>query len=359
MKRWPVIFLLLPVLLLGACGGKDAATPENPGGGGGLVNPIHPEENPGEDPGGEDPGGGDGGQEEEDPEAEGHEKFTLTVASCNVLKPSGRRDEMSLDEPIVRETLAKSIESTNADIIGFNELDEYYQYNGKYSLEKSCDLSNMAWNLAWPNRINHYSSFYYTTYSYANGFAYNKTLIEVEDSGYVWLSKTGAGWYTNPKSAYGLVGNPDRTCVWVKMKHIPTGRHFWLFVTHLPTDSQGGAANMAEVVNYFASDKAGKFPAILTGDMNYGPKTTPYTKLTSYWKDGSTLNTGTLSGSSANYYYTVSVFTKNHPERRIDHIMTRGCTASNYHTVVETYTYDDKVWCPSDHLPVVATVTIE
>lgn len=353
MKRWPVIFLLLQTLLLGACGGKDATTPEKPAGGGGLVNPMHPGGDPNDPDNPDDPDNPGGGQGDEE------EPFTLTVASCNVLKPSGRRDEMSLDESIVLETLAKSIKATKADIIGFNELDENHRYSSKYSLEKACSLSGTGWSLSWPNKINHYSVFYYPTYSYANGFAYNSAKLQLEEDGYIWLSKTENGWYEDAQSAYGNVGNPERTCVWAKMKHISTGRHFWLFVTHLPTDKQGGAANMAKVVNLFAADKAGKFPAILTGDMNYGPGTTPYTTLTGYWKDGSTLNTGTLSGSSANYYYTVDVFTKNHPERRIDHIMTRGCKASNYHTIVETYTYNGQAWCPSDHLPVVATVTIE
>lgn len=350
MKRWPVIFLLLQMLLMGACGGKGATTPETPGGGGGLVNPLHPGDDPENPDDPDNPGGGQGGEEG---------SFTLTVASCNVLKPSGRAAEMSLDESIVMETLAKSIKATKADIIGFNELDDKYLLRGQYSLETACNLSSTNWRISWPNKINHYYVFYYTTYSYANGFSYNNSIIELEDSGYIWLSKTENGWYEDAQSAYGNVGNPERTCVWAKMKHIPTGRHFWLFVTHLPTDKQGGADNMAKVVNLFAADKAQALPAILTGDMNYGPNTTPYTTLTGYWKDGSTLNTGTLSGSSASYYYTVDVFTKNHPERRIDHIMTHGCAASNYHTIVETYTFEGKAWCPSDHLPVVATVTIE
>ena len=47
----------------------------------------------------------------------------------------------------------------------------------------------------------------------------------------------------------------------------------------------------------------------------------------------------------------------NHPERRYDHILTRGCKASAFKLVVESYSMNGQNWCPSDHLPVTATVT--
>ena len=97
---------------------------------------------------------------------------------------------------------------------------------------------------------------------------------------------------------------------------------------------------------------------ILTGDMNSAPGSDAYKALTSYWKDGNSAATwGTLSGSSTSYYYPVDVFTSDRTDRRIDHIMTRGFTATDYSRVIVTYTLDGTVWCPSDHLPVKATVT--
>lgn len=328
MRRLLPVLILLQVLVLpGACN-KDNGQPEHkPSGGGTII---------------------------DDPPFTGD--VVLTVATCNVLKPSGRRDEMSLEKDIVRQTLVSSIEGTGADLIAFNELDENYIPDGDYSLESLCTgLRGFKWKLQWPNKIH---SLGRLTYSYANGFAYNSTKLRLEESSYVWLSKTADKWYEDPLQAYGKVGSPERTCIRARFTHIASGRVFWFFVSHLPTEKQGGAENMAAVVNHFASETAGDLPAILAGDMNFGPGKEPYEVLTSYWTDGNEALWGTLSGSSASYYYTVSVFTTNHPERRIDHIMTRGCTPTNYHTVVRTYTLGGKAWCPSDHLPVLATVTL-
>jgi len=282
---------------------------------------------------------------------------TLTVATCNLLKPEGRREEMSMDNPVVRNALARSIIDTKADIIGFNELDETFIPAGRYSLPAACSyMKDMDWRLEWPNDIHEYSPL---SYSYSNGFAYNSAKLKLEESGYVWLSKEEDAWYVKPSSAYLRAGSPERTCLWARMTHRASGKEFWLFVTHLPTASQGGSYNMSGVVNGFAAHKAGNAPAILTGDMNSAPGTDTYRRLISYWKDGNQEATwGTQSGSSTNYYYTADVFTRNHPERRLDHIMTRGCTATDYWTIVVTYTVDGKAWCPSDHLPVSATITI-
>ena len=331
MRRNVVILILLQVLAGVVAGGCRKGGDVSGGGSGGLVNPLHP-----------------------------GEKAVLTVATCNVLKPEGRREEMSMGKLVVRQALGRSVKNTKADIIGFNELDETLIPAGRYSLPSSCNLTDVTWKLEWPNAPHENNT---TTYSYANGFAFNNAKLQLEESGYVWLSKEEETWYVKPSSAYKNAGSPARTCVWAKFTHKDTGKVFWLFVTHLPTDSQGGAYNMAGVLNSFAAQKAGSDPAILTGDMNCSPAmssvsaTAAYRRLISYWTDGNKDATyGTMSGSSASYYYTVDRYSNDHPERRIDHIMTRGCSISGYHTIVSTYTYDDTVWCPSDHLPLAATV---
>lgn len=322
MKRRVLCILVLLPALLGACG-KTVVTPE---------------------------------EQEEKPLETG--PVTLTVATCNVLKPSGRCTEMSMDESIVRKALGRSVMGTGADIIGFNELDETLTGSGRYSLSGLCAaLRDFSWSLEWPNKIRQNTSL---SYSYANGFAYNSAKLKLEESGYVWLSKEEEAWYVKSSSAYLNAGNPERTCIWARFTHKASGKAFWLFVTHLPTDSQGGSYNMAGVVNSFAAQKAGNAPAILTGDMNNAVGSATYRRLAGYWKDGNAEATwGTLSGSSSRYHYTVDVFSGNRPDRRIDHIMTRGCTATDYAPVIVTYTANGQAWCPSDHLPVKATITIE
>lgn len=301
------------------------------------------------------------------------ENFSLTVATYNVLKPSGRRDEMSLAQDAVRTALGSAIVATGADLIGFNELDADYISTGKYALNTLCTgaPASWKWSLNYRNKI--YDN-YSVGYSYANGFAYNSSVLTLKKSGYVWLSKGNLGWYTDPDRAYSNSGNPERTCVWALFRHNASRAEFYFFVTHLPTESQGGGANMASVVNSFASSKAGDAPHILCGDMNSAPGSneTAYTHLKSYWADAYekvssigqigeyATSQGTLSGSSKSYYYSIADFADGHPERRIDHIMTRGnCAAASYATIKTTYTYQGKTWCPSDHLPVVATIDFE
>ena len=290
------------------------------------------------------------------------ENVYLKFTTYNILRPEGRREEMSMDKAEVRQTLAETIALTQSDIIGFGELDETLIPNGKYDLEALCSsIPNYTWSLDWPNKISR-SGFVTYTYStscdYSEGFAYNNQKLELIESGYVWLSKTEEKWYEDAKSAYDKVGNPDRTCVWTKFRHKGSGKIFWVFITHLPTEEQGGQENMAKVVNKFAQQKAGNGPAILIGDMNANPDSQAYSTLTSYWNDGNSNVWGTLSGSSTKYYYSVKTMSDGRNDRRIDHILTKGCEASAYQRTVITYEVDENDWCPSDHLPITAKVAI-
>ena len=135
---------------------------------------------------------------------------TIIVATCNLLKPSTRRTEMSMDNPKVRSALAGTIGATKADIIGFNEVDETHIPGGKYSLQALCaSIKDWTWKLQWPNRMNSVGTL---SYYFADGFAYNSAKLKLEECGYVWLSKEEDTWYTNPTDAYQKCGNPERTC---------------------------------------------------------------------------------------------------------------------------------------------------
>jgi len=304
-----------------------------------------------------------------DPEPPAAETAELTVATVNLLKPSGRCEEMSLGLNTVRDALRRSIEQTGADLLAFNEVDENYIPGGAYDVSALCGNlpDTWRWSMEWPNDIEQGAPL---SYSYANGFAYNSAVLRLEESGYVWLSKASETWYAHSSRAYKNAGSPERTCIRARFTHIASGRRFWFFVTHLPTESQGGGANMAGGVNGYAQAVAGTLPRILAGDMNSGPggtNQTPYARLRTLWADawesvGAAGNLGiyetydgTLSGSSANYYYNYELFTRNRPDRRIDHLFCAGAMhAASYRTVAATYRVGRNFWCPSDHLPVVA-----
>ena len=161
----------------------------------------------------------------------------------------------------------------------------------------------------------------------------------------------------------------------------------------------------ANGINNFAQSKAGSAPQILVGDMNNADKESHECyegsqKLLDYWTDAyyavdeaGNLSSfyqkycGTQSGTGNDYHYSILDFCNNHPERRIDKIMTKGaCTATTYKTVRNTYTvhytgkayYDegvdpeteehiltehdideDVVCYPSDHLAVVSYITLD
>ena len=295
----------------------------------------------------------------------------LNVTTYNILKSDGSARHstyMSMDKQEVRQALAQTIADTQSDIIGFGELDQTNLPGGANDLAELCSsINDYTWSLDWPNAISKSGWFnptYSTSYHYSEGFAYNNKKLEVVESGYVWLSKDEEKWYEDAKSAYENVGNPERTCIWIKFRHKSPGKMFWVFVTHLPTESQGGQENMAKVVNRFAQSKAGNEPSILLGDMNAAPakNADTYIALTEYWTDGNTDKWGTHSGSSASYYYPWDQMTSASTyiqQRRIDHVMTKFCTASSYKITPVTYeAADGNLWCPSDHLPVTAKVAI-
>jgi len=307
-----------------------------------------------------------GGSVHWDPSAGPEPAVEINVANFNLLRPKDRTVEMSLDLPEVRSALAASVAGTNASLIGFNELDENYLQGGSSPLEDICaDLpDSWRWCLEWPNDTH---LFTLPDYSYANGFAYDSSVLGLDDCGYVWMSKTEQKWYEDPLLSY-LYAGATRTCVWALFTHLASGRQFAFFVTHLPTESQGGGENMAGVLNSFAASKFPELPQILVGDLNSaasGSNQAPYSRMKEYWTDAYESVSaagrigkyaeycGTLSGSSDSYFYDVDTFVRNHPERRIDHILYRGgFKASSYGMSVVTYNAGDGVRCPSDHLPV-------
>ena len=300
----------------------------------------------------------------------------ITVATYNVLRlgeeDNRLQEAMGSDVAAMKTALGTAIKNTRADIIGFQEIgDKMYSTSRPYSLETiatNAGVSGYTWKLNNPSSSG-------GSYHYSNGFAYNNSVLTLSSSGRCWLNTNG-GYSTSSSSGSS---SPDRLIVWAYFTHKASGKKFYFFVTQLPTNEQSNY-NLAEAgaVNAFAASKAGSTPVILAGDMNSADHADNVNragaqKLKEYWTDayeyldanGGLLDfyrtySGTQSGSGESYYYDILRFCKNHPERRLDHIMVHGaCTVQSYRTVRNVYTYNDDPWAPSDHLPVVSYITLD
>ncbi len=275
----------------------------------------------------------------------------------------------------MRAAFGKVIYNTAADIIGFNEVgDDMYASGQANSVQ---DLATAAGCTGYTFKF--YASNESGDHHFDNGFAYKSSVLTLNDSGRMWLYKEDTSpWYSTSDDSRS--GSPKTNCVWAKFTHKVSGRVFWLFVTQLPTVSHGGNIYASKGMNAWAQKEAGSGARqILVGDTNSCPgheSEAGYNELKNYWTDvyeylGSigALNpfyqtySGTQSGTGKNYQYPILTFCKNHPERRIDHIMTRNCSATSYKTIRNTYSFgegDAEIQCyPSDHLAIVSYITLD
>ena len=309
--------------------------------------------------------------------------ITTTDNSKAYTRPAGA---ISSDNQAMREAFGKVIYNTQADIIGFNEIEETMnEYSDENSVQKLAEAQGCNYTYkffssseaGWFDKILGNEG----ELSFANGFAYNADVLTLNESGRAWYNDSNSNNYSTSSDSGS--GNPNRTYVWAKFTHKESGKVFWFFVTQLPTGASGNT-KAANGINNFAQSKAGSAPQILVGDMNNADKDTHECyegsqKLMTYWTDayyavedagnlGSFYKTycGTQSGTGKTYQYSILDFCKNHPERRIDRIFTKGgCTATTYKTIRTTYTFepeldtDIETYYPSDHLAVVCDVTLD
>ena len=327
---------------------------------------------------------------------------SVTVAVYNLKQQENRSGTyssyISMDRADVKECMGYTIAGLGADIIGFNELSSDYLAGGKYDVKAMAAAGGLAtsdfgWHLNYPNKVTRSGTIlnysYSATMEYANGFAYNKNTLTLEEADYVWISQTENDYWSTKQNAYENSAG-RHTCVWAKFTHKVSGKQFYFFVTHFATyigesasDQQKNTYNTQSLETFARAKVNGALPIIVVGDLNYGPQENDephgtvanYTTLTSYWTDayakikadGNMTSfyqkyCGTLSGSSHSYTYPWTTFTKDRPWRRLDFVLTKSgssqtITPVEYRTVRRTYTAeDDEVRTASDHLPVVVKV---
>ena len=272
---------------------------------------------------------------------------------------------ISSDNTAMRVAFGKVIYNTQADVIGFNEVDGTMYKSGK---------DNSIEDMAKAQGCTDYTYVFFSSsrptmgienlandddFNFANGFAYKSSVLNLDDSGRVWYNLSGSTISTNDDEK---AGSPKVTIVYAQFTHKVSGKKFRLFVTHLPNyddknDNCDHNIAASTALNAFAASKAGKLPHIMVGDMNSADHEKNQCqagaqKLLEYWTDayyavdeagnlGSFYKTysGTQSGTGVNYHYSILDFCKNYPERRIDRIFTKGgCSATTYKTIRNTYT---------------------
>ena len=328
----------------------------------------------------------------------------ITVGVYNIKMAENRSGDnstyISMDRADVQAGLGSSIAGMAADIFGINEIGADNMPGQSHDVKawaiaQGLSSSNYTWKMNYPNKVdrdgNWLSGYSYSaTMYYANVFAYNNTTIVVEDDGYVWLCNDADDYWSSMENAYEH-STGRHTAVYALCRHKVSGKRFWFIVTHFDTyygNDDGDNLHNVKSFKIFAQhlkNDVEDLPIIAVGDLNFGPKeqdkTTDcpnYGELTSYWTDaydkvkadGNMTDyyktyDGTQSGSQHSYYYPFITFTKNHPDRRLDHIVTKNSASHTvnpitYRTVRRTYEAEDEnTWCPSDHLPVVSYITFD
>ena len=332
------------------------------------------------------------------------ERPGITVGVYNIKMQENRTGTnntyIDMDRADVQAGLGSTIAGMGADIFGINEIGEDNMPGDEHDIKawaiaQGLSSSDYTWKMDYPNKVSR-SGNILTGYSYsaemyyANVFAYNKNTITVEDEGYVWLCNNKDNYWSSMKNAYeNETGR--HTAVYAKCRHKVSGYRFWFIVTHFDTyygNDDGDNLNNVKSFKTFAQhlkNEVEDLPIIAAGDLNFGPKEQDkstacpnYLELTSYWTDvydkvkadGNMTDyyktyDGTQTGSQHSYYYPFISFTKNHPDRRLDHIIfknsaSQSVTPTSYKTVRRTYVAeDDNTWCPSDHLAVVSYITFD
>ncbi len=176
---------------------------------------------------------------------------------------------------------------------------------------------------------------------------YKKDMFKLLKSGDFWLSQTpdkpGKGWDA-------ICCN--RICSWVYLQNIKTKKKFYLFNVHF--DHQGVVARKesGKLMVQKIKEIAGNEPVLLTGDLNGGRESEWYKTID---------NAGILKDAYAGVQHPYENNSSSNGFRTprgmnvIDHVfMSKHFTASRWGILTDTYFGK----FPSDHFPVVATVTL-
>ncbi len=178
---------------------------------------------------------------------------------------------------------------------------------------------------------------------------YNSKMFELLDEGTFWLSET-------PEiPSKGWDADINRIVSWVKLKHISSGKFFFFLNTHFDHIGVEARKNSARLIIDKVNEIAADVPFILTGDFNVPDDSEPYNLLASAFNDAKVVSQHGHYGPKGSWS-TFSVCGDTKLDRRIDFIFVHDDIKVIKHAILSD-SKDGRY--PSDHLPVVAEITLE
>lgn len=186
---------------------------------------------------------------------------------------------------------------------------------------------------------------------------YLKERYEVVSSGTFWLSDT-----PEVPGSKSFGNTLPRICTWARLRHKPSGRHYYHYNAHLDHQSQPAREKGVQLIAArMAARPELDEPVVLTGDFNATPdnlavtyllgaetidgRTTPVTLVDAWLK----LHDVAIEGGTAHS------FKGGTSGAHIDYVMGGPGTAAKSAEIV--HTHDGDVY-PSDHYPVSAVLTL-
>ena len=174
------------------------------------------------------------------------------------------------------------------------------------------------------------------------------------DSGTFWLSPTpeapgSKGWDTAI----------ERIATWARFRDRRTGCAHVHLNTHFDHVGEQARQQSARLIRQRLATLAGALPVVMTGDLNADPQSAPYRVLTRDTIPGAIPPLTDAFGASRTGHYgptsTWTAFKAIEPGRRIDYVLVSAPVGVEAHGILPD-SWDGRF--PSDHLPVLAALTI-
>jgi endonuclease/exonuclease/phosphatase family metal-dependent hydrolase len=177
---------------------------------------------------------------------------------------------------------------------------------------------------------------------------FDNKLFDALDHGTFWLSETPEV----PSKGWDAALN--RIVSWAKLRHKSSKIEFYFFNTHFDHVGIEARNQSSKLIIEKVNSMRNGMPFILTGDFNVPDTSEPYKLMASAFNDAKETSLSGHYGPDGSWS-TFDVCGTTEPRRRIDFIFTAENITVHEHAILTDSKYGKY---PSDHLPVVATVTL-